>query len=146
MRGKLRRLADLSAGEWLLLWQLVAFAWGTRAAVRCLGLARVSAIVARWAGRGWAISLPLPHARHEVARVAALADLAARITDGPERCLTRSLLLFWLLKARRSDVELLVGISRHDGRLLGHAWVRAGGHVVGDRAESVEAFIPVLRV
>lgn len=146
MHAKLRRLADLSAGEWLLLPQLIALAWAARVAVTVWGLPRLSGVLARWAGRGWAASLPVGQARVAPPRVAVLADLAARIADGPEHCLTRSLLLFWLLKASRSDVELLVGVSRQGGHLLGHAWVRAAGHIVGDRVETGDAFTPILRV
>jgi len=70
-----------------------------------------------------------------------LADVAARLTPGAGRCLTRSLLLLGLL---RGDRRLKIGVRLEDGKLASHAWVELGERVVGDRHEVTEQFAPLL--
>ncbi len=74
-----------------------------------------------------------------------LADLAARVTCGRGRCLGRSLLLLWLLKARAQSAELLVGVNKDGGVFEAHAWIETEGRVLGERPEMTAQFAVLLR-
>jgi hypothetical protein len=73
------------------------------------------------------------------------ADLAAALTHGRKRCLSRSFLLYWLMGSGGKPVDIVVGIQRRDDLLFSHAWVERDGIILGDRPESLEEFIPVMR-
>lgn len=145
MLKKLHRLAELSPGEVLLLPQLALFSLALGVGLRLLALPRLTGFIARSAENGWLRHLPWIQGRTEVARLAVLADLAARVTHGQGRCLTRSLLLFWLLKARREPVHLLIGISKDASAIHGHAWIETQGRVMGDNPEMTGRFATLLR-
>lgn len=129
---KLRRLSEISPNDWLFLTQLVLFSLTVGVAVRLVALPRLIGCMARGAEHRWLGRLPLHHNGYEVARLAALADLAARVTHGQGRCLARSLLLFWLLKAHGEPAELLIGISKEAAALHSHAWIELRHRVIGD--------------
>ncbi|MBC7597952.1 MAG: lasso peptide biosynthesis B2 protein [Polaromonas sp.] len=76
------------------------------------------------------------------ARALALADIralgeavniAARHTPFPAACLTRSLLLGWLLQRQGVKSELRIGVRLTQGSLDAHAWVECEGIPVNDR-------------
>src|SRR5437773_12172427 len=100
MLRKLRRLSELSASELLVFFQLTAFAVAARFALTFLRLSRVMEFAARGANNRFLRCLPLFQIRYEIKRLTRLADYAARATRPGGPCLVRSLLLFWLLKAR----------------------------------------------
>jgi Transglutaminase-like superfamily len=142
---KLRRLSELSPNEWLFLAQLVLFIlmWGV--AVRLVALPHLMGFMARCVGNRWLGRFPVYHRYYEVAHLARLADMAARVTHGQGRCLGRSLLLFWLLKARGEPAELLIGISKAAGTLRSHAWIELRRRVIGDHPQIIRRFAILLR-
>ncbi len=146
MLRKLRRLAELSPGEWLLLSQLVAFSLAAGVGLRLMALPRLTAFIARCAEDRRLRRLPLLHSQYEVTRLATLADMAARVTHGQGSCLTRSLLLFWLLKARGEPVELLIGVNKETAALQAHAWIETQGRVLGDSPANTGCFATLLRI
>ncbi len=76
-----------------------------------------------------AITLPEAQALGE------LVNIAARNTLGPRTCLTRSLLLGWLLRRRGVTSELRIGVRLTQGMLDAHAWVECEGVPVNDRPD-----------
>ena len=64
-----------------------------------------------------------------------LVNIAARHTLGPRTCLTRSLLLGWLLRRRGVESQLRIGVRLNQGALDAHAWVEWEGVPVNDRAD-----------
>jgi hypothetical protein len=136
MPGRLRRLAELSARDGLLLGQLVAGALAAAIGLRLVSLPRLTGILARGASDRRLRHWPLCHAGYEVERLAELADVAARVAGGDRRCLLRSLLLFWLLAARREPVTLRLGIRKETGALRAHAWIETRGRVLGSGADT----------
>lgn len=64
-----------------------------------------------------------------------LVNIAARHTLGPRTCLTRSLLLGWLLRRRGVASDLRIGVRLTNGVLDAHAWVECGGIPVNDRPD-----------
>lgn len=145
MLGKLYRLAELSPCEWLLLPQLVVFSLAVGVGLRCAALPRLVGFIAQCAENCWLRRLPLLHGRCEVAQLITLVDLAAKVTRRQGRCLTRSLLLFWLFKSRGKSAELLVGVSKESATLQAHAWIETQGRVVGDSPEMTGHFATLLR-
>jgi hypothetical protein len=94
----------------------------------------------RWASRP-------PSARATRAADDILSDVvrAGAFGGWPDRdCLQRSLLLYRELTRAGWRPELVVGFERGAAGLLGHAWVRADGRVIGDGDAAVARFEPAL--
>lgn len=140
MFRKVCRVSQLSAGELLVFSQLILFALTVRIALAFITLPHLTQLLSRGAKRRLLRFMPLFHNRYETRCLARLADIAARGTraDGP--CLLRSILLFWLLKARSGQVKLLIGVNKENGRLNSHAWIEANGAIVGDSVAMVRRF------
>jgi len=142
---KLRRLSEISLSEWLFLTQLVPLTLVARVAVKLVALPRLLGFMARYTGNRWLRWFPVHHGGYEVAQLAPLADLAARITYGQGRCLGRSLLLFWLLRVRGEPAELVVGIDKEAAALHSHAWIELRRRVIGDQPQFIRRFTLLLR-
>ncbi|HTY56224.1 MAG TPA: lasso peptide biosynthesis B2 protein [Candidatus Binataceae bacterium] len=145
MVRKFRRLAELYAAEWPVLFQLTALALLLRVGLKLTTLPRLSGAVARYASNPLLKHLPLLNRKFTLDRLCALADLAARVTYGSGRCLGRSLLILWLLKIRGHPAELLVGVNKQQAVFNAHAWIETEGRVIGDRPETTEQFAILLR-
>jgi hypothetical protein len=141
---KFRRLSEISPHDWLFLTQLVLFSLTVGPAVRVVGLPRLIAFLTRCTEHRWLGHLPLQHGWYEVAQLVTLADIAARVTHGQGRCLARSLLLFWLLKARGEPVALLIGVRKEAVALHSHAWIELRRRVIGDTPQIIGRFAIVL--
>jgi hypothetical protein len=146
MLRKLHRLAELRPIELLILPQLIAFALTSRVGLKLTTLPRLSGFIARCATNFWLKRLPLLHRRCGIERLCLLADLAARVTYGSGRCLGRSLLILWLLKARDQPAKLLVGVNKEADIFHAHAWIETEGRVIGDTPELTEQFATLLRI
>ena len=62
-------------------------------------------------------------------------NIATRYTPFPATCLTRSLLLGWLLQRRGVKSQLRIGVRFKQGVLDAHAWVECDGIAVNDRPD-----------
>jgi hypothetical protein len=71
----------------------------------------------------------------EIMRLAELVNIAARHHPLPATCLSRSLLLGWLLHRRGVITQLRLGARIADGKLDAHAWVEWAGVPVNDEAD-----------
>jgi Transglutaminase-like superfamily len=71
-----------------------------------------------------------------------LVNTAARHTPFPTTCLTRSLLLDWLLRRRGIPSRLRIGVRSTGGSFGAHAWVECNGIPVNDRSDVVSRFEP----
>lgn len=145
MREKLRRLANLSCGEWALLPQLILAAALVGAGTRLVALPRLIEWLSRCATHPWLRLFPVNHRQHHPEKLASLAGFATRFTQGRQSCLPYSLLLLWLLRARGEPADLLIGVNREAGIFHGHAWIEAGGRVLGDSLLTTTRFITILR-
>jgi Transglutaminase-like superfamily len=145
MLRKLRRLSKFSPGEIFILLQFTAFALAARLALVCLRLSRVMEVVARCANNRFLRCLPLFQNRYDLTRLTRLADIAARIMRAGGPCLLRSLLLFWLLKARGEPAELLIGVSKETSGLQSHAWIESQGKIIADDLDMTGRFATLLR-
>ena len=146
MLSKLQRLADLTLIEHALLLQLTALSLVLRTVLTSMALPRLTSILSRAASSPLLSRNPLFHTRCTVDRLFTLIDLATAVSHRDGRCLPRSLLLFWLLCARRESVDLCLGVSKNTTTLEGHAWVERGGVVLGDTLSFTNRYALFLRL
>jgi hypothetical protein len=107
--------------------------------VHVLGLARLQSLLRR---RVAEVCLP----PSEIQAMGELVNLAARRSPLPATCLTRSLLLTWLLQRRGVRAELRIGVRIADDGLQAHAWVECEGRPVNDKADIAKDFAPFERL
>jgi len=113
--------ALLAAAFWMPLFWL---------GLRVFGLPRFQArLQGCKANAGKAMSLP------DIQALGELVNIAARHTLGPRTCLTRSLLLGWLLRRRGVTSNLRIGVRLTHGVLDAHAWVECDGIPVNDQPD-----------
>ena len=111
----------LAAAAWMPLFWLGLRVWG---------LSRFQAFLERGkAAAGNDMSLP------DIRALGELVNIAARHTLGPRTCLTRSLLLGWLLRRRGVASNLRIGVRLTNGALDAHAWVECDGVPVNDEPD-----------
>jgi hypothetical protein len=142
---ELRRLSEISLNVWLFLAQLVPFTLAARLAVKLAALPRLVGFMARCAGNHRLRRFPINYGCYEVAQLALLADIAARLMPDHRHCLARSLLLFRLLKARGAPVALLIVISKAAASLHGHACIPLRQRVIGGHPQLLRRFAFLLR-
>ena len=83
----------------------------------------------------------------DVARARSLAlvvHVAAGYTPGPVTCLSRSLLLAWLLQREGIAAQLRIGVRREaeGDALAAHAWIEVAGTPVDDEPDVAARFLP----
>jgi hypothetical protein len=81
---------------------------------------------------------PLSHA--EAAALGVAVNRAANHVFGPVTCLTRSLLLRWLLRRYGTVSDLRIGVRLEQGEFSAHAWVEMDGIPLNDRPEFVARY------
>lgn len=106
--------------------------------LRALGLTRFQALLAH--ARVASVLSPLPQA--EIRALGALTNLAARRSPFPATCLTRSLLLEWMLRRRGVPAQLRIGVRLAQGSLDAHAWVEVAGEPINDEPDIACRFAP----
>lgn len=107
------------------------------AGLRVFGLARLR----RWTTEGGQ-ARPASRADVDPDRMGALVHSAGAQLPLPATCLTRSLLLGWLLRRQGVDGALRIGVRMQDGLLEAHAWVECGGRPVNDAPDVAKRFAP----
>ena len=111
----------LAAWLWLPLFWL---------GLRVLGLPRFQACLLKTpAPSAPSLALPVIRALGEA------INIASRHSPFPATCLTRSLLLGWLLRRRGVQSQLRIGVRLTQGALDAHAWVECEGIPVNDRPD-----------
>jgi hypothetical protein len=69
-----------------------------------------------------------------------LVNLASRHTPMPATCLSRSLVLCWLLRRRGIPCELRIGVQLVRGKLDAHAWVEHEGIPINDTQDVAQRY------
>ena len=106
------------------------------AALRVIGFARVR----RWLLHSTVRRSARPEVEPE--KLAVLVNAASNRLPIAGSCLTRSLLLDWMLRRRGVDSALRLGVRLDKGRLQAHAWVEIGGRPVNDAPGVAGQFAP----
>ena len=138
MNARLAKLCALSRDERRLLLQaalLLPVCW---IALRALGLRRLQAWIDRLPAIRQTQSL-----RVAPSAIGALVNIAGRYAPGPSTCLTRSLLLRWLLRGRGICSELRIGVRLQQGEFQAHAWVEHQGRPINEAEDIGLRFSPI---
>lgn len=97
--------------------------------------------------RTLARAVPLRSPRSPAAEVAAvtsrMVSIGANRSPLPSTCLSRSLTLWLLLRLRRIDSEVCLGVRRDGGAFDAHAWVELLGSPLNDTSDVGERFATV---
>ena len=131
MLSTLRRLPNLTLVEHALFLQLIALSLGLRVVLITMTLPRLTSFLSPVASSPLLGQIAFHHTRCTVDRLFALIDHATVVSHRDGRYLPRSLLLFWLLRARLESAELCLGVSKSLATLEGRARIERGGIVVG---------------
>lgn len=131
MRTRLQRIAALSAAQWRVVALSVVLLPPIQLMLKSRGLKRTAALLARWSDR----PLGVPDREVATSMADAVSLVAGRKVVGA-LCLGRSLLLWFLLRRRRMDAELVVGSKGQvDETWMAHAWVELDAQPVNDAAD-----------
>lgn len=124
--SRVQQLTLLAAWAWLPLFWL---------GLRVLGLPRF---------QGWLLKTPAQSTRAltlpDIQALGETVNIAARYTPFRATCLTRSLLLGWLLHRRSVQSDLRIGVRLTQGALDAHAWVECDGIPVNDKPDVASDF------
>ena len=136
--GDRRTLKDLSFREWRTLVPIGVLLPVFAVGVRMAGYGRLRAFLARLG--------PEPRPMDSQAAVDD-AKATGRLVNGaaarlpfPVSCLPRALTLWWLLRLRRMESDVRIGVRHEEGRLQAHAWVEGNGTVLNDKPDINERF------
>ncbi len=146
MLRKLRRLAEHTLTEQALLVQFTVLSFGLKVVLSAISLPRVISFLSRHASSPLLGRIPLLHTRHTIDRLVTLLDLAAAVSHRNGGCLPRAVLLFWLLRATRQPGSVVLGVSKNQTLLEGHAWVEQDGIVLGDTRSYINRYTLMLRL
>lgn len=135
--GKLDKFRALSWPDRRTL--LAALLWLPvfRAGLRVLGLRRMQAWIQHKPPGAVRTASPA-----DAKRLGALVNRAARQGFFRDSCLTRSLLLCWLLRRRGVMPNLRIGVRLVNGALDAHAWVEQDGMPINDRPDIASDYPP----
>lgn len=115
----------------------------TALALRLMGLRRAQAVMARLTPAP--VRSPEGHEsiRHQQAfATARLVKAAANHGLYRGNCLKQSLALWWLLRLRRMECDLRIGVSKTAAGMEAHAWVECGGRPLNDHEDVALRFLP----
>lgn len=140
MRRSWARLRSLSAAQWRVLLQSLVLVPMVELSLKKRGFNRTAAPLVKRSKRD-----ARPATAQEARLIAdAVAIVAGRRGVGA-KCLGRSLVLWFLLRRRGIDAELVIGAAASvDGVLPAHAWVEVQGEPVNDRTDVRDCFVPLL--
>lgn len=105
--------------------------------LRVLGLARFKARLERSP-----VTTQGPLSLADSRQLGDLVNKAARHGLFPATCLTRSLLLYWLLHRRGVRSDLRIGVRITQGVFAAHAWVECDGVPVNESLHVIRQFEP----
>ena len=121
LRRAWRRVRALSWGQRGQLMQASLLLALVGMGLRLFGLRRVQTVL-RWASAADTGRDDLPAAQ-ALARIVQTAAAGSAVRPS---CLTRSLVLCWMLRRRGLAAHLRIGVARPGGRFAAHAWVEHG--------------------
>ena len=138
LRRLLARFFELSLNEQRLVLSAAILMPGVWVGLRMLGLQRFLTLLQR------------PRVQHEGHQVefatlqtaGRIVNAAAHHTLGANVCLTRSVVLWWLLRLQGIETRLRLGVRLSHGQFLAHAWVEHGDRPINDRFDIAEDFAP----
>jgi hypothetical protein len=136
MRRKLVRLQALSAEQRVVVFSSLFLVPATQVSLHIRGFSRTARTLARWSRRS-----PVPSDPEAARECAEAVNLVAGRAVVGARCLGGSLVLWFILRRRGTDAELVIGADApRRGELAAHAWVEVAGVPVNDEPDVRERF------
>ncbi|MCB0131445.1 MAG: lasso peptide biosynthesis B2 protein [Caldilineaceae bacterium] len=136
-RGLPRDQKQIVLTAWLLFPLLII-------GLKLWGYGRLQARLQRWVpahAAARAETAPSSHATVITAReIGRAVNIAARYSLLPARCLSRSMMLWWLLHRRGVAAELRIGVRKGAQGFEAHAWVEQQGFVLNDSQDVKNRF------
>lgn len=142
-RSRLRFLLAFSREDYWILGKAWILLLVTELGLRTVSLQRTQQLL-RHPKRD-AESVPETSAPVTAARLGRLVDLAGRHHLLTVRCLSRALVLQWLLGQRGFVTELQIGVQRECDTICAHAWLEVDGQVIGEPRGGSEGFARLVR-
>jgi hypothetical protein len=130
--GQFRRMDRRDRTTFLVAWAAMPMFW---LRLRWGGISQFQKFLVRPDGKRPA-SLSAPRAE----AIGLLVNSAARYSPGPATCLTRSLVLAWLLRQLGPPALVRIGVRFVEGTLRAHAWVELDGQPVNDSPDIAGQF------
>ena len=131
---KFLQLSQLQQRTLVAAWIWLPLFW---LGLRVLGLPRFQARLKRRPAPAIAM-MPMP----AIQALGEAVNIAARHTPFHATCLTRSLLLGWMLHRRGVASDLRIGVRLTQGVLDAHAWVECEGVPMNDQPDVASQFAP----
>jgi hypothetical protein len=136
MRHRIARLRALRREQWPVVLASLALLPAVQISLRVRGFKRTAATLAARSKRR-----AVPAEPNEARPAADAVGLVAGRSVIGARCLGRSLVLWFLLRRRGVDAELVIGADMpRGGELPAHAWVEVAGEPVNDAVDVRERF------
>lgn len=136
MGRRLRLLRALTREQWRVVFASLLLLPGVQVSLRLRGFTRTAGVLARHSQRR-----AVPADPHDARPLGDAVGLVAGRSVVGARCLGRSLVLWFLLRRRGVDAELVIGAEAPRGEeLQAHAWVEVAGEPVNDAPNVRERF------
>jgi transglutaminase superfamily protein len=136
MGRRLRRLRTLTREQWRVVFASLMLLPGVQLSLRLRGFTRTAEMLARRSQRR-----AVPADPNDARPLGEAVGLVAGRSLVGARCLGRSLVLWFLLRRRGVDAELVIGAEApRGGELPAHAWVEVAGEPVNDAPDVRERF------
>jgi Transglutaminase-like superfamily len=135
MRTRRERIRALSAAQWRVVLSSVVLLAPIQVMLKSRGLKRTARLLAERSDRPLGAS-----DRAEAASIAEAVSLVAGRRVVGALCLGRSLLLWFLLRRRGMDAQLVVGTNAVGDTWMAHAWVELDGQPINDVADVREHY------
>ena len=134
-----RNLRSLSARQWVVLPQLVIMATAITLGLRIASFAVVVRAVSHASSSalfGW---IPAFQNGCSISELVRITKIASRVSFR-NRCLVRSLVLFWLMCARDEPAEIVLGAAKQGSQFLAHAWTLHNSSPLGEDIRTLDQF------
>jgi len=136
MERRLALLRSLTREQWRVVLESLPLLPFVQLSLRIRGFTRTAGMLASHSQRR-----PVPVNPSQARPLGEAVGLVAGRSVVGARCLGRSLVLWFLLRRRGVDAELVIGAEApRDGELPGHAWVEVAGEPVNDALDVRERF------
>lgn len=136
MGRRLSLLRALTREQWRVVFESLLLVPGVQLSLRTRGFMRTAGMLANRSQRH-----AVPADPSDARPLGEAVSLVAGRSIIGARCLGRSLVLWFLLRRRGVDAELVIGAeSPRGGELPAHAWVEVAGEPVNDAIDVRERF------
>ena len=136
MERRLALLRSLTPEQWRVAMESLLLMPFVQLSLRARGFTRTAGVLVEHSQRR-----ALPSNPEDARRLGDAVGLVAGRSVVGARCLGRSLVLWFLLRRRGVDAELVIGAEApRGGQLPAHAWVEVGGEPVNDALNVRERF------